>query len=81
MGSILLELIMDLRLSYVPKMINDFLSGISIIGDVSKRMIKLDKYLKRLGEEMRKIDAFKLESPLCMILLGDDWFRFIFLPR
>ena len=65
----------------MPKMINDFLNGISTIGDVSKRMINLDKYLKLLGEEMRKIDAFKLARPLCMILLSDDWFRFIFLPR
>ena len=47
MGSILLELSMD------------FLSRISTIGDVSERVMKLDEFLKRLGEEMRKIDAFK----------------------
>ena len=50
---------LDLRLSYVPKMINNFLGKISTIGDVSKRVMKLDEFLKRLDEEMRKIDAFK----------------------
>ncbi|RVW49801.1 Myb family transcription factor EFM [Vitis vinifera] len=71
MGSIPPELSLDLRPSYVPKTINDFLSGISTIGDVSERVTKLDEFLKRLEEEMRKIDAFKRELPLCMILLSD----------
>ena len=47
MGSIPLELSMD------------FLSRISMIGDVSKRVMKLGEFLKRLEEEMRKIDTFK----------------------
>lgn len=80
MGSIPPELSLDLRPSYVPKTISDFLSGISRIGDVSERVTKLDEFLKRLEEEMRKIDAFKRELPLCMILLSDGWFGFIFLP-
>ena len=50
---------MDLRLSYVPKTINDFLGRISTIGYVSKRVRKLDECLKRSKEEMRKIDEFK----------------------
>ena len=37
----------------------DFLNRISTIGAVSERLIKLDEFLKRLEEEMRKIDAFK----------------------
>ena len=59
MGSILRELSLDLRPSYMPKTINDFLSRISMIGDVSKRVMKLDEFLKRLVDEMRKIDTFK----------------------
>ena len=59
MGSILHELSLDLRPSYVPKTINDFLSRISTIGDMSKRVMKLDEFLKRLEEEMRKINTFK----------------------
>ena len=59
MDLIPLELSFDLRSSYVPKTINDFLDKISTIGDVSKRVMKLDEFLKRLEEEMRKIDAFK----------------------
>lgn len=78
MGSIPPELSLDLGPSYVPKTITDFLSGISTIGDVPDRVVKLDEFLKRLEEEMRKIDAFKRELPLCMILLGDGWFGFIF---
>lgn len=71
MGSIPPELRLDLRPSYVPKTIHDFISGISTIGDASERVAKLDEFLKRLEEEMRKIDAFKRELPLCMILLAD----------
>ena len=30
-----------------------------MIDDVSERVMKLDEFLKRLDEELRKIDAFK----------------------
>ena len=78
MGSILHELSLDLRLSYVPKTIKDFLSKISMINDVSKKVMKLDEFLKRLEEKMRKIEA---KLSLCMIQLGDGWFHFSFLLR
>ena len=78
MGLILHELSLDLRLSYVPKTIKDFLSKISMINDVSKKVMKLDEFLKRLEEKMRKIDA---KLSLCMIMLGDGWFHFSFLLR
>ncbi|BBH09520.1 Homeodomain-like superfamily protein [Prunus dulcis] len=46
-------------------------SEVSMIGSVSERLSKLDDFVKRLEEEMRKIDAFKRELPLCMFLLND----------
>ena len=59
MGSISLELSLDLRPSHVPKTINDFLDRISMIGNVLEKVVKLDEFLRRLEEEMRKIGAFK----------------------
>ncbi|OVA10502.1 SANT/Myb domain [Macleaya cordata] len=43
-----------------------------MIGNVSERLSKLDDYIMRLEEEMKKIDAFKRELPLCMLLLNDS---------
>ncbi|XP_057463623.1 myb family transcription factor EFM-like [Actinidia eriantha] len=33
--------------------------------------MRLDDFVKRLEDEMRRIDAFKRELPLCIILLND----------
>ncbi|XP_043711133.1 transcription factor HHO5-like [Telopea speciosissima] len=71
MGSNPPELSLDLNPAYVPKTITSFLREISTIGDVSERLSKLDEYVKRLEDEMRKIDVFKRELPLCMLLLND----------
>ncbi|XP_057965857.1 transcription factor HHO6-like [Malania oleifera] len=71
MGSIPPELSLNLRPTYIPKTITDFLSDLSAIGNVSERKEKLQDYVKRLEDEMRKIDAFKRELPLCMLLLHD----------
>lgn len=71
MGSIPPELSLDFRPTFVPKTITDFLGEVSMIGNVSERASKLDDFVKRLEEEMRKIDAFKRELPLCMTLLKD----------
>lgn len=38
---------------------------------MSEKISKLDNYVNRLQEEMKKIDAFKRELPLCMLLLND----------
>nr|GMD09898.1 la-related protein 6C [Ipomoea batatas] len=43
----------------------------STIGDASERVSMIDDYVRRLEEEMRKIDAFKRELPLCMLLVND----------
>ncbi|XP_057461439.1 myb family transcription factor EFM-like [Actinidia eriantha] len=33
--------------------------------------MRLDDFVKRLEDEMRRIDAFKRELPICIILLND----------
>lgn len=78
MGSVPPELSLDFRPSFVPKTITDFLKEVSLIGNVTERLSKLHNFVKRLEEEMRKIDAFKRELPLCMFLLNDGWFFFVF---
>ncbi|XP_060961437.1 transcription factor HHO6-like [Cannabis sativa] len=71
MGSIPSELSLDFRASYVPKSIHEFLNEVSTIENVPERASKLGDFVRRLEEEMKKIDAFKRELPLCMILLSD----------
>ncbi|XWS67988.1 hypothetical protein CRYUN_Cryun04dG0051600 [Craigia yunnanensis] len=71
MGSVPTELTLDFRPTFVPKMISNFLKEVSLIGNVSDKVSKLDAFVKGLEEEMRKIDAFKRELPLCMLLLND----------
>ncbi|KAL2537396.1 transcription factor HRS1-like [Forsythia ovata] len=57
--------------TYIPKTICEFLAEVSMIANDSDRLIKLDNYINGLQEEMKKIDAFKRELPLCMLLLND----------
>ncbi|KMT00562.1 hypothetical protein BVRB_9g218600 [Beta vulgaris subsp. vulgaris] len=42
-----------------------------MINDPSERSRKVDDFLKRLEDELKKIEVFKRELPLCMILLKD----------
>ncbi|KAA8536163.1 hypothetical protein F0562_028641 [Nyssa sinensis] len=71
MASIPPELSLDFKPTYIPKTIGEFLRELSTIGIVSERLLKLDDFVKRLEEEMRKIDAFKRELPICMLLVND----------
>ncbi|XP_019170315.1 PREDICTED: myb family transcription factor EFM-like [Ipomoea nil] len=71
MGLIPAELSLDCRPAFVPRTIAEFLGGMSTIGDASERVSRIDDYVRRLEEEMRKIDAFKRELPLCMLLVND----------
>ncbi|KAJ9177213.1 hypothetical protein P3X46_012452 [Hevea brasiliensis] len=66
-----MELSLDLSLVYVPKTISEYLREVSKVEDNNQKLSKLDDYVKKLEEEMRKIDAFKRELPLCMLLLND----------
>ena len=69
-----MELSLDSSLVPIPTTISDFLAEVSTIRDSSEKLSKLNDYVKRLEEEMKKIDAFKRELPLCMILLNDGEF-------
>ncbi|OMO56720.1 hypothetical protein CCACVL1_26318 [Corchorus capsularis] len=66
-----MDLSLDLSLVYVPKSISEFLKEVSKIKNGFQRLSKITDYVKRLEEEMKKIDAFKRELPLCMLLLKD----------
>lgn len=59
---------------WIPKSMAEFLQEVSRLGSVTEKISKLDDYVDRLQEEMKKIDAFKRELPLCMLLLNDGEF-------
>ncbi|KAJ4830095.1 hypothetical protein Tsubulata_017778 [Turnera subulata] len=71
MGSVPGELSLDFRPTFVPKTISDFLKEVSLIADVSEKASRVNSFVDGLEEEMKKIDAFKRELPLCMLLLND----------
>ncbi|KAH6825931.1 hypothetical protein C2S53_001368 [Perilla frutescens var. hirtella] len=75
MGSLIHpELGLDCRFSPKPcvqKPIVRFLADVSKIHSASEKIMKLNDYVNRLEDEMKKIDAFKRELPLCMLLLSD----------
>lgn len=65
----------------VQKTIGGFLAEVSRLRTAPEKISKLEDYVNRLEDEMKKIDAFKRELPLCMLLLGDGGylpFRFPF---
>ncbi|KAI3815185.1 hypothetical protein L1987_14844 [Smallanthus sonchifolius] len=65
------ELTLDFKPTFIPKTIGEFLRQVSRIGTVSEKILKVDDFVSRLESEMRKIDAFKRELPLCMLLIHD----------
>lgn len=65
------ELSLDFKPTFIPKTISQFLGQVSTIATVSDKILKLDDFVTRLETEMRKIDAFKRELPLCMLLIND----------
>ncbi|KAG4173226.1 hypothetical protein ERO13_A11G045800v2 [Gossypium hirsutum] len=66
-----MEFSLDLSSVFVPKTITEFLKEASKIKDGFQRSSKISDYVKRLEDEMKKIDGFKRELPLCMLLLKD----------
>lgn len=66
-----MELSLDSSLVFIPATISEFIAEISSIRDISEKLSKLDDYVNRLEDEMKKIDAFKRELPLCILLLND----------
>ncbi|KAG6419671.1 hypothetical protein SASPL_116180 [Salvia splendens] len=55
--------------SWLPKRIGRFLA------DVSDKILQLDGFVNQLIDEMKKIDAFKRELPLCMLIITDSAIR------
>ncbi|GER42217.1 homeodomain-like superfamily protein [Striga asiatica] len=76
MGSLILpELSSDFKFtakSCVRRTIGGEISPeVSRIRGVSEKILKLEDYASRLRDEMKKVDAFKRELPLCLLLLRD----------
>ncbi|KAJ0744218.1 putative transcription factor MYB-HB-like family [Helianthus annuus] len=65
------QLTLDFKPTFIPKTISHFLKQLSTIDDHRNKIFKLDDFVSRLESEMRKIDAFKRELPLCMLLIND----------
>ncbi|KAL5705089.1 hypothetical protein ACHQM5_023434 [Ranunculus cassubicifolius] len=66
------ELSLDLKPNlYKPPSINLFLREVERIGNVSEKLDKVDGYVRCLEAEIKKIEGFKKELPLCMLLLND----------
>ncbi|KVH93262.1 transcription factor HHO6-like isoform X1 [Cynara cardunculus var. scolymus] len=65
------QLSLDFKPTFIPKTITQFLGQVSRIGSPSDKILKVDDFVSRLETEMRKIDAFKRELPLCMLLIND----------
>ncbi|TKY70542.1 Transcription factor BOA [Spatholobus suberectus] len=66
-----MELSLDLSLGFVPKTISLFFGDVSGNRDKREKVATLEGYVQRLEDELRKVDAFKRELPLCMLLLND----------
>ncbi|XP_038702692.1 transcription factor HHO5-like isoform X2 [Tripterygium wilfordii] len=66
-----MDLNLDLSLGYVPRTISDLLREVSATTEISHKLSRLDTYVTGLEDELRKIEAFKRELPLSMILLND----------
>ncbi|KAF9611419.1 hypothetical protein IFM89_032088 [Coptis chinensis] len=64
-----------LSLEYKPttqtKQQNVLLREISMISNVADKLSKVDGFVSSLEEEIKKIEPFKGELPLCMLLLND----------
>ncbi|KAM0937415.1 putative transcription factor MYB-HB-like family [Dioscorea sansibarensis] len=70
MASIAPEMSLDLKLS-AARTVGGFLREASAMGDGEARVAKLEEFVRVLEEEKRKIEAFKRELPLCMVLVSD----------
>ncbi|KAI3755531.1 hypothetical protein L1987_55334 [Smallanthus sonchifolius] len=65
------KLISPPEVTFIPKTITRFLGEMAGIGGESEKILNLEDLVSRLESEVMKIDAFKRELPLCMILMND----------
>jgi len=67
---------LDLSLAFVPgRTVRQILGEVARSEDGSRRMATLQDFLKKLEDEKRKIESFKRELPLCMVLVNDGGLR------
>ncbi|XP_010531228.1 PREDICTED: myb family transcription factor EFM [Tarenaya hassleriana] len=66
-----MDLNLDLGVYCLPKPLSEFLHEVSLIKDCPSTLSEIGGLVDRLEEERRKIDAFKRELPLCMLLLNE----------
>ncbi|KAK9077278.1 hypothetical protein SSX86_005615 [Deinandra increscens subsp. villosa] len=64
------ELTFDFKPTFIPKTITQFLGDMARIGSESEKIFKPDDLVSRLEAEVKKIDVFKRELPLCMLLMN-----------
>ncbi|ESQ53398.1 hypothetical protein EUTSA_v10025593mg [Eutrema salsugineum] len=62
---------LNLSIYSLPKPLSQFLDELSRIKDNHLKLSEIDGYVGKLEEERKKIDVFKRELPLCMLLLND----------
>lgn len=62
---------LNLSIYSLPKPLSQFLDEVSRIKDNHSKLSEIDGYVGKLEEERKKIDVFKRELPLCMLLLNE----------
>lgn len=65
------ELNIDLNCCFSAKSFSDLLTEVSLMDDIPMKLSALNDYVYFLEQEQRKVDAFKRELPLSVILLND----------
>ncbi|KAL1188889.1 Transcription factor HHO5 [Cardamine amara subsp. amara] len=62
---------LNLSMYSLQKPLSQFLDEVSRIKDNHSKLSEIDGYVGKLEEERKKIDVFKRELPLCMLLLNE----------
>ncbi|KAL0698474.1 hypothetical protein Bca4012_054596 [Brassica carinata] len=62
---------LNLSMYSLAKPLSQFLDEVSRIKDNRSKLSEIDGYVGKLEEERKKIDVFKRELPLCMLLLNE----------
>ncbi|KAJ0252318.1 Transcription factor HHO5 [Hirschfeldia incana] len=62
---------LNLSMYSIAKPLSQLLDEVSRIKDNDSKLSEIDLYVGKLEEERKKIDVFKRELPLCMLLLNE----------
>ncbi|KAJ4868431.1 Homeodomain-like superfamily protein [Raphanus sativus] len=66
-----MSLNLNISLYSLEKPLSQFLDQVSKIKDNHSKLSEIDGYVGKLEDERKKIDVFKRELPLCMLLLNE----------